>query len=122
EHAPAGGVAEDEVCFVAKAGALELLQQRDGYSLGERDGAVRAPRLRCSELAARVGAADADHSRVVIDVLPAQGKQLAPAQACHRRGQVERALRLPERIIGCRGQNRVELGDAQMTDLWLAPV
>jgi hypothetical protein len=78
KHASAGRVAEDEISFVAEGCSLEVLPQRGGYSLGKRDGAIGAPRLRRSELAARVGAADADHSRVVIDVLPAQGKHLAP--------------------------------------------
>ena len=64
-------------------------------AFGERDGAARAAALRCSELAPPVAAADTDHTRGGVDVLPAQREKFAAAQAGHRGGQVEDTLRRP---------------------------
>ena len=117
EDAAARGVAEDEIELSLVAGALEVRAELVADAVGEGDGAARAACLRGAELAAAVGAADADEAGVEVDVLPAQREQLAAPQAGHRGGQVEDVLGAAERVVGGVGEERLELGLGEVADL-----
>ena len=101
-------MAEDEIVGAGVLRALEVLFERGGDTLGHRDRSAGALRLRSAEAPAGVVAADADQTRLPVDVFPAQGDQLALAQAGHGGGQVERLLDRAENVVGYLTQERLE--------------
>jgi ADP-ribose pyrophosphatase YjhB (NUDIX family) len=101
-------VGEDERLVVRRRRRLVQPVERTGDLVGERDASRRAFRLRRAVLAAHVVLPHADAGGGPVDVLPAQGAQLADAQAGHGRRQEQRAVDLG---VGAGGDGRDERAD-----------
>jgi hypothetical protein len=82
-------MAEDEMIVALVERALEVAIELAAEPIGHRQGARGALGLRRAQAPARVVAPHADHRRRPVHVAPAQGHQLALAQAGHRRREIE---------------------------------